>query len=193
MGKKLTYEEINKITDDIVSFDMKEADTEMFLKYVTPLPSGSKVVELGTGQAKNTVRIALSNPEVEVWTWDWGHGNPDTFPAPYFKMITDRLREKNVANVYFSVNDSDKAWSDWDWPIDILYIDASHQYEETLKDLARWEPFVKQGGYIFIHDYEYNVPNYKFAGMRKAVQEYCTTDKFEFLEYVGGIQVIKKL
>ena len=191
MGKSI--EKINKLTDKIVSFDMRPEDTEVYMNYVAPLPSGSRVVDFGTGMAKNVIRMALCAPQVEIWTWDWGHGNPETIPHQCFKRITDLLREFKIDNVYFTIDDSDKAWPTWDWPIDILNIDASHDYEQTLKDLQRWEPFVVHGGYIFIHDYEYMASGgYKFDGMRKAIQEYFKHD-YAFIEYTGGTQVIKKI
>jgi len=190
MGK--TIEEINQETDYIVSFDMRPEDTEVYMKYIAPLPEGSIVVDFGTGQAKNVIRMALCAPQVQIWTWDWARGNPETFPIPYFKIITDRLRKHKVDNVYFSINKSDEAWQDWDQEIDILNIDASHDYHSTLKDLERWEPFVKKGGFIFIHDFEYDKPNFKFTGMRQAVFEYCNKD-CQFLEYIGGTQVLCKI
>jgi hypothetical protein len=192
MGKSI--EEINKITDDIVSFDMRPEDTEIYMKYIGPLPKGSVVLDIGTGQAKNVIRMALCNPEIEIWTWDWGHGNPETIPHEYFKMITERLKEKGAVNVYFTVSDSDKAWPTWDRKVDIINLDAAHDYDTTVKDLERWLPFLKSGSYFFVHDYEYRGQvEFKFEGMRKAIKEYCTSDKFEFLEYKGGTQVIKKL
>lgn len=192
MGKSI--EEINKITDDIVAFDMRPEDTEVYMKYISPLPKGAIVVDFGTGEAKNVIRMSLCAPQVEIWTWDWGHGNPETIPHPYFKKITERLKEKGAGNVYFSINDSDTAWPTWDWMIDILNIDAAHDYETTTRDLQRWLPFLKHGSYLFIHDFNYmGQSEYKFPGLRKSVFENCPEDKFEFLEYRGGTQVIKRL
>ena len=189
MGKKV--EEINKETDYIVSFDMRPEDTEVYMKYIAPLPKDSIVVDFGTGQAKNVIRMALCAPQVQIWTWDWGRGG-ESEPVSYFKMISDRLRKHRVDNVYFTINNSNEAWTTWDKPIDILNIDAAHDYEITWNDLIRWGNFVKYDGYIFIHDYEYKGHDgYKFEGMRKAVQEYCVKG-FEFIEYIGGTQVIKK-
>lgn len=187
----LTYDEINEKTQDIVSFDMKPDDTLAYLKYIRPLAPGSKVVDFGTGEAKNAIRMALANPDAEVWTWDWGTGNPDGHAPTYFRRIHNLLRKKKVDNIYFSTALSSEAWPTWDWLIDVLNIDASHDYEETLKDIKRWEPFVKDGGYIFVHDYNYpgSAP-YKFDGLRQAIAE--TLTDYEPIDYLGGTQVFKK-
>lgn len=192
MGK--TVDEVNKITDDIVSFDMRPEDTEVYMKYIAPLPPGSKVVDFGTGMAKNVIRMALCAPHVEIWTWDWGHGN-DAVPHKHFKLLHDTIVKKGaISNIYFVISDSEKAWKEWDWSISVLNIDASHDYKQTILDLERWEPFIVKGGYIFIHDYEYGGSGgYKFEGMRAAVKEYFINKPYKFLEYLGGTQVIQKL
>ena len=41
---------------------------------------------------------------------------------------------------------------DWDKPIDILMIDGSHKYEAVKADYEKYEPFVKNGGLIVMHD-----------------------------------------
>ena len=181
MGK--TVEEIIEITKDIVSFDMKDEDVANYKKHLDTLPPNPIIVDVGTGQAKTCIRLAFLRPDAQIWSWDWGHGHPENIPHEYFKMITDRLRDKGVTNVYFCVADSDKAWPTWNWQINALNVDASHSYDISLEDFKRWVPFVVSGGYIFIHDYNYLSGNdFKFNGLRQAVEEYFNDKEFEFLE-----------
>jgi predicted O-methyltransferase YrrM len=51
-------------------------------------------------------------------------------------------------------------------PIDILFIDAGHEYDEVLSDIQRWQPYVRPGGLILGHDY-----SYLFPGVKRAVHE----------------------
>ena len=37
-------------------------------------------------------------------------------------------------------------------PIDLLFIDGSHDYKSVLNDYLQWSPLVKKGGYIAFHD-----------------------------------------
>ena len=60
---------------------------------------------------------------------------------------------------------------------DVVYIDASHRYEDVAADIDFWLPLVKKGGIICGHDY-----SHKFQGVVKAVDErfsikkiYCDT------------------
>jgi predicted O-methyltransferase YrrM len=37
-------------------------------------------------------------------------------------------------------------------PISLVFIDSSHQYDQTLAELSLWYPQLKQGGLVFLHD-----------------------------------------
>jgi predicted O-methyltransferase YrrM len=41
---------------------------------------------------------------------------------------------------------------EWKQKIDFLFIDASHSYEDTLRDFVSWSKFIRPGGYIAFHD-----------------------------------------
>jgi len=43
----------------------------------------------------------------------------------------------------------------WDKPIDILFIDGSHTYENCRADYKKYEPFVLEKGLILLHDVLY--------------------------------------
>jgi len=49
---------------------------------------------------------------------------------------------------------------------DIVYVDGSHKYEDTLSDIQLYLPKIKKGGWIAGHDYRK-----KFPGVMKAVEE----------------------
>jgi len=49
--------------------------------------------------------------------------------------------------------------------IDFAYIDASHTFENILRDLVGWYPTIKKGGIISGHDYTWD-------GVRKAVERF---------------------
>lgn len=49
---------------------------------------------------------------------------------------------------------------------DIIYLDASHEYEDVIKDIDTWKPKIKNGGFMSGHDYQ-NL----CTGVIKAVDE----------------------
>jgi hypothetical protein len=148
-------------------------------------------VDFGTGRSKNVTRICLSNPDAVVYTFDNAQESMNLSIAGYFKEITDRMRSRGVKNVYFTLGDSRTVFPDWKTPIDVINIDSSHIYEPTKEEFQRWIPFVKQGGYILLHDYMFQ--DQRVEGLQKAANEYFTKDKFEWVENLGMTQVVKKL
>lgn len=43
---------------------------------------------------------------------------------------------------------------------DLVYIDASHWYDDVVKDIECWLPKVKKGGYLSGHDYVFGVDTF---------------------------------
>ncbi|MGH7901319.1 MAG: class I SAM-dependent methyltransferase [Thermodesulfobacteriota bacterium] len=43
--------------------------------------------------------------------------------------------------------------NNWKKPVELLWIDGDHSYEEVLSDIENWEKFVIAGGMIAFHDY----------------------------------------
>ncbi len=60
----------------------------------------------------------------------------------------------------------------WDKDIDILFIDTSHTYEQTLAELKKFAPYVKKGGKIILHD------TVVYPDVLKALEDYCGVDQW---------------
>jgi predicted O-methyltransferase YrrM len=54
----------------------------------------------------------------------------------------------------------------WSTQVDHLFIDTAHTYEQTVAELRRFEPFVRPGGIITLHD------SISFEGVRRAIDEH---------------------
>lgn len=197
----LSKEEINKITEDIVSFGVHDDDTDCYLKYIRPLPAGSIVVDFGTGRSKNVTRMALANPEAIVITFDNAEENMNLGTIGYFLEICNRFKKRKIDNVYFTLANSMTTFTDWNLPIDVLNLDSSHKYESTKEELRIWLPRIKVGGYILLHDYNFGlhevdgkpVVDDRVAGLRQAADEDLKNENWEFVEFIGATQVVRKL
>lgn len=55
---------------------------------------------------------------------------------------------------------------------DFVFIDGSHAYEDVRDDLAAWWPKLGTSGLFCGHDYSNSGPDHKFAGVKKAVDEF---------------------
>jgi hypothetical protein len=64
---------------------------------------------------------------------------------------------------------------DWNEGIDHLYIDGKHTYQQVFSELKKFEPFVRKGGIITLHDFvEFDVRNaiYDFLKDRNDLKLY---------------------
>jgi len=65
-------------------------------------------------------------------------------------------------------------------PLDFVYIDTTHRYEDTKAELEASFKVVRPGGIIAGHDL-----NLEGAGVRRAVEEFCQEKELEFSEIRG--------
>lgn len=84
--------------------------------------------------------------------------------------------------------ESDDLKLEWNQPISFLYIDTSHTYEQTLKELQKYEPFLQSGGIITLHDICDNE-------VSRAISDYFKSRKdIQYIRYFNncGLGVILK-
>ena len=63
--------------------------------------------------------------------------------------------------------DSREIGKRWDREVDMLYIDGNHSYQAACSDIDNFTPWVKEGGYVFVDDYD-------LESVRRAVDERLT-------------------
>ena len=95
------------------------------------------------------------------------HFPPDLACRTFCRNMDDEL----FISVYPLVGSSAfwaSVWSEY-LPIDFLYIDASHEFQDVLADIQAWTPHVRPGGIIAGHDFGL------FDGVEQAV---CQTGMY---------------
>lgn len=130
------------------------------------------VVELGTyiGQSAK----AMAEAGARVVTIDNLQGSQhDSTLVQYAINGTeiDRARNENIgkfggSQISCIIGDSVEVGQQWNKPIDMIYVDANHDYEPTRNDIQAWLPHVREGGIIAGHDYDA-----QFPGVIRAVTE----------------------
>lgn len=153
---------------------------ELALKMMSK--SNGCIVELGCFRGVTTEKLAQLSPK-QLFAVDpfIGYGGSEqdyqTFLArtkPYFQV--NHLKKT-----------SGQAAREWSGPkIDLIFIDALHDYDNTLHDILAWHPHVVPGGMIALHDTD----NLKFAGTRKAVFEQAKT--MELVAHVQDLVILRK-
>ena len=136
----------------------------LYKEMVSRFPTGSTFVELGAYKGKSisflTVEVINSKKDINIFcvdSWDnkvfsdagWGEGLGD---AAYNTFIKNIEPVKDKINYIKSV--SWKASEQFeDKSVDFVFVDASHDYEDVVKDLEMWIPKIKDGGVLAGHDY----------------------------------------
>jgi predicted O-methyltransferase YrrM len=107
------------------------------------------IVELGSWRGRSTICLALGSKE--------GSGIPivavDRHTDKTFVDFQENIRKAGVADLVRPIRaTSDEAFVDFDEPIELIFIDASHKYDDVRRDFDQWVPLVVEGGTVAMHD-----------------------------------------
>ena len=137
----MTFQEVYAKVNNLIQMDQAEA--QKLYDCASRLPEDAIVVEIGTYQGGSAAIMAAATKGV-VFTID-----------PEMIMTTNLFDQGKfiLENVQFIKGRSE----DIEWEegklIDMLFIDGSHFYVDVHKDIGKWVPKVKDGGFICFHDY----------------------------------------
>jgi hypothetical protein len=139
----------------------------------------SSFLEVGVWRGDNLIPIAKNFPKVKCYGVDPYSGNSfDNYYKGEFQALVDAnyydelyqdinnktLKLKNVEIIRASSTGA--AVSFEDESIDIVFIDARHDYQSCKNDILTWLPKVKRGGVLSGHNYEL-----AYYGVVEAVNE----------------------
>jgi predicted O-methyltransferase YrrM len=118
------------------------------------------IVEIGSWKGKSTICLGLGSragSAVPVFAVD-----PH---ADYrFGDFKDNVTRAGILDLVHPVAAlSQAAADDFDTPIELLFVDGSHEYDLVLEDFEKWVPKVLEGGWVAFHDTTWT------AGPRKVV------------------------
>lgn len=117
------------------------------------------MVELGTGTAWTSISLLLDDRERELVSYD---PIRRTERNRYLSLVAPELRSRvDFIHASGSVGPHSRTM------IDLLYIDSSHEREETIREVHAWRPVLAPGGLIVFDDFDH--PGY--PGVREAVAE----------------------
>lgn len=139
---------------------------------ITIESNAKQIIELGVRGAESTVSFlaALEQTNGKLWSCD--------INVPIENAI--HLKSNNR---WTFVQGSDRDLvNQAPTQCDILFIDTSHTYEDTLFELNSYHTKVKPGGYIMLHDVEGPM----CSGVVKALDEFMLTHPAFSLSVING-------
>lgn len=100
-------------------------------------------LELGTAEGESTIALLTAAQQIGGMV----HSIDINACPKAQSLVSDSGLQK-----YWDFVNNDDLVVNWDMKIDHLFIDTSHKYEHTFKELQKYEPHVSAGGIISLHD-----------------------------------------
>lgn len=140
---------------------------------------GPQVIELGvrTGNSTCAFLAAVEKVGGRVWSCDT---EPAKVPPHWF----------DSPSWTFVQGDDLKLDADAPPSCDVLFIDTTHAYEQTIAELVAYGPKVRLGGVILLHDTEVEHPELALGDapfpVRRAIETWCDMHGISTVEWVTG-------
>lgn len=184
----MTVEEIIKHLTGVPGWLNKEGDVPLLHKYASALLPGQTYLEVGTGFGYSAGVVALSaNEGVRIVTIDDGRSyyRRGMTKEKYERKVRILLGVKGVADrVEFICEDANEVA--WEKPVQIIFIDGDHDYENVLADYKKWSQFIFRNGYLMFHDYRRGGVN----GPREVVHKVILPEDRWMIAEVGGLTCV---
>jgi MMP 1-O-methyltransferase len=142
------------------------------------------IVEIGSWKGKSTVCLGLGSQtgaSVPIYAID-PHAD---YRFGDFKTNVERAGIAELVTPIPSL--SQPAADDFHEPIELLFVDGSHEYDLVLEDFEKWVPKVVEGGWVAFHDTTWT------AGPRKVVgPEIYRSRRFKDVRFVVGSTTVAR-
>lgn len=173
-----SFDETMAVVADVEGW-MTEGQARRLAAAAAHVPSGGRIVEIGSFRGRSTIVLASSISDgVEVVAIDPHAGNDrgpqeiEGFAAEAADDHSAFLHNLDRAGVADRVRHlrrfSDEAHEAVDGLFDVLYVDGAHRYGPARRDIRDWGARVSDGGTMLIHD-SFSSVGVTFAILRELV------------------------
>jgi hypothetical protein len=165
---------------------------KLYSYFVDIIKDNGTIVEIGSYKGQSTVymavEIANSNKNICFYAIDNWEGSDEITNklSPYYNKNIDLLFDTYLCNIepvkqYIKNIRADSVESAKFFEnksVDIVFIDACHEYSCLKQDIEVWMPKIKNGGILAGHDY-----NNGWSGVNLAVDEIFGKKNIQTQEY----------
>ena len=124
-----------------------------------------EIVELGTATAWTTLTLALDDPRRHVVSFD-PHDLAER--RHYLSLVSADVRSRvELVTARGAVGPRESR------PVELLYIDSSHEFQETIDEVLAWRDHLAPGALVIFDDYGHPA----YPGVEQAVSELGLTGR----------------
>lgn len=131
----------------------------ILFEYARDLPDGATILEIGAYKGYSTCALAYGclGTAKGVYTVDTFRGEHDNTDqqgaALFFDEFWWSVKVRGLDQIIQPViARSAELYGTWARPLDLLFIDGGHTNEIVRGDLNAFFPYLKPGGWLFMHD-----------------------------------------
>lgn len=163
---------------------------ELFADKISQLPEQGRIVEVGSWKGRSAAFIAVEainqDRGITLTCIDTFKGSNEREHKQDEDVKNGTLLEaferntKPVAHVLNALPAESLEAASWfeDESLDLVYIDASHEYGDVMDDLNAWWPKVKPGGHLIGDDYTW-------AAVAQAALDFSNQNNLKLQTYGG--------
>jgi hypothetical protein len=185
-------------------------DEALSLEHVAlQLSDNSVVVEVGCFMGGSAAIIAHTNKSISVHSFDLFEDDTHTaYRGPnQYKLFSQLLQEKkpvrsldnvrkilSYSNIHLYKGRSPVDFVNWDTPIDMYFEDSLHTNPSLSMNIKFWEPKLKEGGYLLMHDCRPFLPKdhfHRFIDVEYE-SEKLLANGYKKISHVGALLVLQK-
>lgn len=189
----MDIEEIKKITEKVDGW-LLDKEGELLYNLAKNCKGKGVIVEIGSWKGKSTIWLghgSKNGNKVKIYAID-----PHTQTCEHkihsevwtFEDFEKNIKSAKVDDIIIPiVKTSEEAANNFDKPIELLFIDGSHEYDFIKLDFELWDPKVVDGGVIAFHD------TVGQPGPKKVVEEFVyKSRRFSNARFLDSITFAKK-
>jgi MMP 1-O-methyltransferase len=192
---KAKYQAIKNLVRDVNGF-LTDREGMLLYRYAEKCQGQGVIVEIGSWQGLSTTWLAmgsLAGAGGKIYAID-PHTGSEEHQVPGKTVWTFENFCKNMKNAKIKdlvepiVKYSFDAINDVAEPIELLFIDGAHDYENVKRDYDLWAPKVIDGGFVLFHDCP-------CEGVKKVLNEVFDGPNFRrmfFSDTLTGAQKVAK-
>ncbi len=156
-GKFKTVAELDEYLLPFISGSFGQEDMQILKEEVEKLEPGQVYLEIGVAQGKSlTTAYCFSKEGVYTIGIDY---LDNSLRGAFMNMRLGDIPNghgiiaegSTCIYIHADVRQMSKLWN---IPIDLLFIDGGHNYEDVKADTLEFWPHVKKGGTVLLHDYD---------------------------------------